>query len=251
MQDQNSGSETASFTVTGPDVVTGTSGTPEPPVRQGRMEPDPEVIAATANEPKPLSPEDLEQQVMARRKAREVAADAPPAEPRQGRQLLAAAAKVKDAESHDLQPVEIADALDFFLASEQDADMEVEPKELKLNLGTKDKPRFVKWTITPIDDTEITRIRKESAGGTRAQRRSGGGEVDEAVVSRKLVVRATIDPDPVKLALTLNVVDPSDAVHTYFKKFGKTGLITQISGEILSISGWDDEDIQEIDAARG
>jgi hypothetical protein len=109
----------------------------------------------------------------------------------------------------------------------------------------------VRWVIAPVSDTDITAIRKNSQGGTRAQRRRGDSEVDEALVSRRLVVKATVEPDPRELARAMKQVDPSDALHLFFAKYGKTGLITQISGEILSLSGWDDEDIQEVEAARG
>lgn len=200
-----------------------------------------------------ISDTDAERIITARREARERnEATGADAEPRKGQDLLRAATKVDGTKATELKDEEIVAALDHFLATEQDAEEEIEPKALKLNVGTKEKPAWIRWVIVPVDDTEITRMRKNSQAGTRAQRRRGEAEVDEALVSRKLVVRGTVEPDIGDLARTMDSgPDPADAVHAYFKKFGKTGLITQISGEILSISGWDDEDVQEVQAAQG
>lgn len=193
----------------------------------------------------------LEAQVMARRARREEKEqEEEDREPRRGRELLKAAQAGAEEES-DLSAGEAADALEHFMATEDDEGTVVEPKTLKLNLGTKAEPQWVRWTIVPVEDTEITRIRKNSVIGTRAQRRRGDAESDEALVSRRLVVKGTVDPDPKALAKTMNLLDPADAVQAFFRKYGKTGLITQVSGEILSISGWDDEDVQEVEAARG
>lgn len=155
------------------------------------------------------------------------------------------------AKGQPLTEPEIADALDFYFAAEADPEVAIVPTPLTLNLGTKEKPRKIRWEVLPVPDTEITRIRRESVRGTRAQRRRGDAEVDENLVARKIVVLGTVTPDLSTLARRLGVQDPVDALNTYFRKFGKTGLITQISGEILSISGWDDEDVQEAEAARG
>jgi hypothetical protein len=145
-------------------------------------------------------------------------------------------------------------ALDFYLKSEEqaEAEPEVEPKPLKLNLGTKEKPEWVRWVIMPVEDTLITKFRRESQVGTRAQKRRGDAEVDEARVALKVVRAGTVDPDPKELARAMQTgPDPLDAIRAFFKRKQKTGIITQVSGEILSISGWDDEDVQEVEAARG
>lgn len=224
---------------------------PPVPAFEGRMQPDP--AAAAESGPQPLSPEELQaniETVRQRRAARqEQEQDAHDGPDRSGAELLRAAAAAKAPGA--LSDTEIVSALDHFMATEQDAEVQVEPKPLKLNLGTKDSPQWVRWVIAPVSDTEITQIRKNSTVGTRAQRRRGESEPDESLVSRKLVVRGTVDPDPQELARRMGIADQADAVHAYFKRYGKTGLVTQISSEILSISGWDDEDIQEVDAARG
>ncbi|MET0604177.1 MAG: hypothetical protein ABW167_19490 [Baekduia sp.] len=212
--------------------------------------PDPDAVSADGPPQEGMTEEELKAFVQAkrdRREAREVEDDD---EPRTGSRLLRAAQGVNSGKD-ELSEKEIVGALDYFLATEQDAEVTVEPTELKLNVGTKGERKLIRWVIAPVEDTRITAIRKESVKGTRAQRRSGQAEVDETLVSRKLVVEGTVDPDPRELARTMGLSDTADAIHAFFKRFGKTGLITQISGEILSVSGWDDEDLQEVEAARG
>lgn len=155
------------------------------------------------------------------------------------------------ARGEKLTESEVVHGIDHFLADGDTAARKVEPTELKLNLGTKQEPKLLRWVVMPVEDTVITRIRKESTKGTRQQIRNGQGSVDEAVVGRKIVVHATVEPDLGALAKQLGVLDPADGLYAFFRKYGKTGLITQLSGEILSISGWDDEDISEVEAARG
>jgi hypothetical protein len=149
---------------------------------------------------------------------------------------------------------QMADALDWLMEREADPDRAPEPKTLKLNLGTSDEPQWVRWVIVAVEDSKITAIREQSRkGGNRRQRRAGtlDAEIDEMQVARKMVVEGTVEPAMGALAKRLGLIDPADAVYEFFRKAGKTGLITQLSGEILSISGWDDEDLQEVDAARG
>lgn len=223
-----------------------TSDTTSPPKAEATV-PD---VTADGPPQAGMTEEQLEAFVQAKRDRREAGEQADDGEARTGSRLLRAAQGVNSGKD-ELTEDEIVGALDYFLATEQDAEVTVEPVELKLNVGTKGEKKFIRWVIAPVEDTRITAIRKESVKGTRAQRRSGQAEVDETLVSRKLVVEGTVEPDPKVLAKTMGLSDPSDAIHAFFKRFGKTGLITQISGEILSASGWDDEDLQEVEAARG
>jgi hypothetical protein len=194
----------------------------------------------------PPSDEAVEKMVKARQEGRRRAAEEgeDPTE-RSPNQVMRAAAK-----GDRVTPEEVQDALEVFFAEEGD-EPEIEPTPLKLNIGTRDKPKWIAWEIVPVDDEEITRLRKESRKGNRRAKRAGEAEVDDNLVARRIVVKGTVSPDLRELASRLKLVDPADALLKYFRRFGKTGLILQISGEILSISGYDDEDISELDAARG
>lgn len=162
---------------------------------------------------------------------------------------------IHEAANGKLSEEEAQDALEvFFKAEGEKGNADPEPQWLKVNVGSDKEPKRVRWLIQPVEDTEITKIRDAArTKGTRAQRRSGTAEVDENLVARRIVVEGSVVPDFRELAKRLNLVDPADAVSAYFNKFGKTGLITQLSGEILGLSGWDDEAIQEmeVEAAQG
>jgi hypothetical protein len=199
--------------------------------------------------PGEVSPEQVEQIVRERHARREAQSEAD-APARTGGKLMKALEDNAEADAKITQD-EARDALAYFMATKDDEDKRIEPITLRINVGSKAKPEWVRWTIGPVEDDEITRIRKESVKGTRAQRRRGDAETDEMLVARKIVTRGTLDPDPRELAQAMGLLDPVDAIQTFFRKYGKTGLITQLSGEILSISGWDDEDVQEVEAARG
>lgn len=164
-------------------------------------------------------------------------------------ELTAGQAVAKAGRGQKLNDEQAQDALEWFLQA--DDSQEVEPKSLKLNMGNADKPEWISWVIGPVEDTLITKIREQSRKGTRAQKRRGDAEIDDMLVARRMVVEGTLEPDLRSLAKSLRMADPADAVQAFFKKRGKTGLITQLSGEILSISGWDEEDVQEVEAARG
>jgi hypothetical protein len=103
----------------------------------------------------------------------------------------------------------------------------------------------------PVEDTEITKIRRESQVGTRAQKRRGDAEVDEALVApggacaaRSIPIRRSS-----RVRCSSGLIR-SDAIHAFFAK-RQDGPDHADLGEILSISGWDDEDVQEVEAARG
>lgn len=163
--------------------------------------------------------------------------------------LTPAAVAKKVSRGRKVTDEQAQDALEWFLQADDSS--EVEPKTLKLNMGTTDLPQWINWVIGPVEDTLITKIREQSRKGTRAQRRRGDAEIDDMLVARRMVVEGTLNPDLRELGKKLKMVDPADAVQAFFQKAGKTGLITQLSGEILSISGWDEEDVQEVEAARG
>lgn len=201
----------------------------------------------TATETSQPSEQEVERLVKARQEARRQreAEEGDSSEDRPVGQVVRAAAR-----GEKLAEDEVHDALEFFLAQEGE-EVEIEPKDLKLNVGTTANPKFIRWVIQPVDDAEIVQIRKRATKGSKAARRRGDAEVDENLVARRIVVKGTIEPDIGELAKQLRLVDPADALLTYFRKFGKTGLILQISGEILNISGYDEDDVSEMDAALG
>jgi hypothetical protein len=147
-----------------------------------------------------------------------------------------------------LTPEERADALAWFLSDTDDTDL---THTFEINVGGLENKHWVKWTIKPVDMDRLRRIRKQSQpAGNRQQRRNGQtGEFDEIAANVAIVVEGTVIPDLRAAARQLHAIEPGVLVRTRFAH--KPGLLAQIAGEIMSISGYDDDDVREVDAAQG
>lgn len=159
----------------------------------------------------------------------------------QGADLISAAAAGKE-----LSPKATEDALEWFLSAEE----EDFTQELKLNVGSPNAPKWIVWEIKTVDLDTLRRIRRQSTPSSRQQRRSGAqtGELDEVEANLRIVLEGTASPDIRAIAQQKGDVDPADTLKRRFRH--KPGLIGQISGEIMSISGYDDDDVREVDAAK-
>lgn len=135
-------------------------------------------------------------------------------------------------------------ALDWFLSDDPSQEGEL-TRTIQINVGG-DQERFIDWTIRAIDLDTLRRIRRTVAG-TRAQRRSGG-ELDEVAANLSIVVEGTVNPNLVEAAKRLGIASPTTALKSRFRH--KPGLIGQIAGEILSLSGYDEEDVREVAASK-
>lgn len=158
------------------------------------------------------------------------------------------AAAVKGAaKGQDLSPEGQSQALKWFMATAPDASVK-EVKVKKLNFGTSTKPEWVEWKVRPIGLDVLRGIRKKAAN-TREARRTG--TADEYLVNLQIVVAATVDPD-IKEASRLMYeqgIGPNDPVENLRTRFqGKPGYITQLAGEILSLSGFNEDDVTDADA---
>ncbi len=162
-------------------------------------------------------------------------------EEKQGADVISAAADGKK-----LSNKETENALDWFLSDEN----EEFTQELKLNVGSHSKPKWIVWEIRPVDLDTLRRIRRQAqAEMSRANRRAGQvGEIDEVEANVRIVLEGTATPDIYAIAKQKGDVDASTTLKRRFSH--KPGLIGQISGEIMSISGYDDEDVREVDAAK-
>jgi hypothetical protein len=183
---------------------------------------------------------ELERQVRERAAKREQREqEAAEAAPRSGGELIQAAGK-----NEKLSEAEIADATEWLLSS----DPEDFTHEIEINVGTPKKAKWINWEIKPVDLDTLRRIRKAATeGSTRAQRRAATGDLDEVEANLRIVVEGTVTPNLREAANQARLVDPADILR---RRFGhKPGLLGQIAGEIMSISGYDDEDVREVDAA--
>lgn len=166
---------------------------------------------------------------------------------REGRELLDAAARAGKGREK-LTDGEKADALEWFL-SDTPQDDEDASDTIELNVGTRRRPKWIEWEIQSVDRDLLRKIRRDSSQQSRRQRVMGQTDIDADRANLRIVVEGTIKPDLRAAAQQLGLVDPADAVKRRFAR--KPGLIDQIAGEIMSISGFDDEDVREVDAARG
>lgn len=171
----------------------------------------------------------------------QAATDTPPSETPKT-DAVAKAAEARD--PRELTPTDVADATAWFM--EEDSE-EVASKTFELNVGVKSE-RWIRWTVQAIDRDRIRQIRKMSQ--PRAARRGGAGigSEDEMLVNLRIAAEGTLDPDLHDPKLRRGIADPAEALRMRFH--AKPGLIDQIAGEVLSVSGYDDEDIREVKAAK-
>src|SRR4051812_44208265 len=114
--------------------------------------------------------------------------------------------------------------------------------EIKLNVGTKNKPSWIVWSVRSIHRDRIDQIRKQS----RTERR-GVIEANEMQANLRIAAEGTIAPDLRDPAIRGQYADPADALNARFR--AKGGLIDQIAGKIIELSGYDDDDVKEVEAA--
>lgn len=139
-------------------------------------------------------------------------------------------------------------ALDWFLHEDPKA-MDTETRTVELNFGTQDQERMIPWTYRPVP-MEVMRAIRRKAAGTRIARQTG--EVDEYRVNLEIVVEGTVDPDLKAAAAQLaqekrGPGDPVDALRAKFQH--KPGYIAQLAGRIMTISGFNDEDVRDAERA--
>lgn len=179
---------------------------------------------------------------------------AEPGEPATGADAVRAVAQ----RGNKAQPIEVEDALAWFLEEGGD-ERPTESDDFHLNFGgpvdddgngldATNPPVWVPWSITGLDDKVIDDARKASTRGNRNQKRRGDGEVDETEVARRLVFAGTVSPDVPAYGKRRQLVDPADVVRSMFKR--KPGLVLQVSGRILNFSGYDENDVREVEAGK-
>lgn len=132
-----------------------------------------------------------------------------------------------------VSPTEENAAVEWFLSDEDPIE-----KAIEFNVGTEDKPKWIPWTVQPVDMEVLRRIRK-SAQNTRR----GAEGLDEVDANLKIVVAGTVNPDLKEMARQRGVPAPEEALRLRFAS--KPGLLGQIAGEILSLSGYDAEDMRD------
>lgn len=148
-----------------------------------------------------------------------------------------------------MSDVERLDATQWLLTADPDA--EVARRSFWINVGTDEAVREVNWTVGALDSDTIDSIRKSviaMAQPNRQMRRAGvETDFDTVEFHRRCVGIATIEPNLAEVAQQKNLstadpyMGPARVLETHFRH--KPGLVTQLFGEVMQLSGWDDADV--------
>lgn len=131
---------------------------------------------------------------------------------------------------------ERSSATAWFLEADAEDDF---TSSFQLNVGVSEE-KWITWTVRPVDRDTIDKLRKTY--------REKDGEVDASAVNLRIAVEGTVDPDLMSPAIRGKYADPGDALRFRFRH--KSGLIDQIANKVVEISGYDDTDVREVEAAK-
>lgn len=132
---------------------------------------------------------------------------------------------------------DIAAATEWLLSDEQ----VVNTRKLRIRIGgSDDDPEYGGWVIRAVG-VDVIRGAEREASGNRQQQRSGQG-YDELKANLRIVAAGTIEPDLVAVAKQRGIRDPAVILRQRFQF--RSGILAQIAGEIMSLSGFDAEDVR-------
>lgn len=141
-------------------------------------------------------------------------------------------------------PEDLHDAMEWFLSSE-DSNVRA-TKSFEVNVSADPtQPKFVRWTVQAIPRERIRQIRRQSRIVTR---RGASDETNEAKANTLIAVEGTVHPDLAEIAGRLGTNDVAGVLDRRFAH--KPGLIDIIAGEVLSASGYDEDDVRDVAAGK-
>lgn len=126
---------------------------------------------------------------------------------------------------------------------------EVIIRELRLRVGGgDDDPKIIPWVVKAIPMAVIKQAEREATQGAaanRSQRRQAAGgprQYDDVKANLRVIVEGTMKPDLKELAAQQGLRDAAVLVQRRFAY--RPGVMAQLAGEIMSISGFDDADVE-------
>lgn len=169
-----------------------------------------------------------------------------------GREAVETAGKSRDGDEAkaNLGIDGMMDATDWFLSDNPEESKATRPLKLDVTIDPT-KEIFVEWIVQAVDRERIQQIRDESKKGGRAGRRAkaqGDEETDTALANLRIATEGTAYPNLRDERVRGSYADPADSLRYRFRN--KSGLIDQIAVKVLEVSGYDEEDIQEITAVK-
>jgi hypothetical protein len=161
--------------------------------------------------------------------------------PRPGPELIREAAQDAEAMSDKDQ----ADAAAWLMADDPSV-APVPQRTYTINVGTDDVPRKVRWTLRALDGDELRRLNRQDRGPVS---RADAQDADDMETHARVVVAASVEPDVTALARSKGATDASRFLRQRF--YHKPGLISQLSAMVMSLSGFDNADVEaeEVKAA--
>lgn len=162
-----------------------------------------------------------------------------------GAQAIREAAKSPQA-AKDLDAIERVDAVAWFMEDDPDEAPAQRKLELDVSLDPT-KPKIIEWVIQAIQREEIQSIREKSKtkAGRRGRTTEGPSE-NVSLANTKIAAAGTLYPNLRDAQVRGDFLDPADALKYRFRN--KPGLIDQIAGHVIEVSGYDEADVREVAA---
>ena len=147
------------------------------------------------------------------------------------------------------QPVsqaEASSALEWFLSEEPEEDEE-QTHTIELNVGVGDKEHWITWIVRPIDSDELppdpAPDREPAPPWPSGRPGHRPAREPPAVIIAGSSPSPTFEPSPTRR--------PSSPRRSCCSASSRSlGLIAQLAGQIMSLSGFDDEDVRDAISAK-
>lgn len=116
---------------------------------------------------------------------------------------------------------------------------------LRVNVGgVGGKAEFIEWTIKALPGELVRKIREDAEALVRRAGATGAGATSASFQAAvRYVIEASTNPDVKGLAKQQGIANPADFLEEALHN--KQGLIEQISGQVLALSGYDNDDVQD------
>lgn len=143
---------------------------------------------------------------------------------------------------------DLADATAWFL-SDEPTPLAVRTFGLNVGKWNDEKGAYedfvVNWTVQAISREKIRSIQRMSLP---AKRRATGGDPDSMKANLGIAAEGTTTPDLREIAAEIGTQDVGEVLKRRFAY--KPGLIDQIASEVLTVSGYDEDDVRDVAAVR-
>lgn len=167
-------------------------------------------------------------------------------EPSPGRTAVEEAAKSPET-AKEMAASERMDAVEWFMAD--DPDEAPAQRKLELDVSTDpDHPKIIEWVVQALERETIQQIRDKAkkAPGRRRARQGDESAENVAVANTRIAAAGTLYPNLRDERVRGDFMDPADALKYRFRN--KSGIIDQIAGHVIEVSGYDEADVQEVNA---